>query len=170
MLSTISNGIMFLIPIMLAIYGIVAAWNLQFMIVTVVCSWCAVFFILGFGGIIKLVNKKVWWNSFKIYSNVLLIIGGVFAVINIIYTVICVNHLNLVDILSIPIAATLYGTFSVGFAICVPLATIGVLLELIYREKHKNVFKGFSVSLITVASEVLAVTLGIIIWIAVTFF
>ncbi|MCH5206934.1 MAG: hypothetical protein J1F09_08265 [Oscillospiraceae bacterium] len=131
---------------------------------------CAAVFILVSGGIIKLVNIKLKWRSFKIYSNVLLIIGGLSAVANIIYAVVCAAFiLSKPD--GLPTAGVYYyGAFAVCLAMIAPLGIIGILLELIYRKKQKNVFKGFSVVLLTLDAEVLAATLAVIIWAAVSFF
>ena len=123
-------------------------------IFTILCSWGSALVMLGSGAAIKLANRKLGWCSFRIYSNVLLITGAMFTAASIVHTL---------DI------GTFYGIFSVGLAAFTPPAIIGVLLELIYREKRKMPLRVFGIILIVIAALLLALTIGVMIWMAVQF-
>lgn len=159
--SAISMGMVF-VPIVLGAIAI----GIGFIVSGLVCSWAVALVLLISGGVIKLVNIKVKWRSFSVYGTVLMILGGVVSILSVVSMVygigILVNGSNGAD-LSLWL---FYLLFSVGMAVFVPLGDIGILLELIYRKKQKTALKIFSVSLITIAAIALAVTVGIMIWLA----
>lgn len=163
MLSTISMGMVFALPFIFGALVISAA----LIIAVILCGFADSLIILLSGGIIKLVNIKVKWRSFSVYSTVLLIIGAVVTAASITMTVFGVNIISGVGYTGPGLFVWLYyGIFSIGMVVFAPLGIIGALLEIIYQRKRKNILKGFSVSLITLASIAFAITVGIIIWLA----
>ena len=71
---------LFLIPLILGFFAI-------FIVLTVSSTLLVSAVLLGMGIVLKLVNIKLKWKNFSIYSTVLLIAGGVYTLLNIAYTV-----------------------------------------------------------------------------------
>lgn len=155
-------GAVFALPIIMGVLVV----GIGFIIGGIACSWGAALVLLLEGMIIKLVNIKVKWRSFSVYSTVLLILGGIFGILSVAATVFGVSIITGGSNGADMSFWLFYLTFSMGMAVFTPLGTVGILLELIYRKKRKNVLNGFAVALISLASVVLAATVGIIIWLA----
>lgn len=162
-INTVSAIVPLLIPIITGVFAL----SIAYVILGLVCTWTVALVLLLEGIILKLVNIKVKWRSFSIYSTVLLILSGIVIVLSLISTLFGVTVIGNLNDDTAMMAWMNYLTFSIGMVIFSPLGTVGALLEIIYRQKRKNVLKGFSVSLITLASLAFAVTVGIIIFTAV---
>lgn len=91
-MSFVSMGVafaLFLIPLILAFFAI-------FVVLTVSSAFLVSAVLLGMGIVLKLVNIKLKWKNFAVYSTVLLILGGVYTAMNIAYTVFAVHSLGLI--------------------------------------------------------------------------
>lgn len=75
---------LFLIPLILGFLAL-------FIILTVSSAFLVSIVLLGMGIVLKIVNIKLKWKNFSIYSTVLLILGGIYTVLNIAYTVFAVT-------------------------------------------------------------------------------
>ncbi len=65
--------------------------GIAFIIAGIGCSYFIGFFLLVFGVVLKLVNMKLKWRSFKIYSTILIILGIVAGILSVVCTVIAVG-------------------------------------------------------------------------------
>lgn len=150
-------------------FMIVGAVGAIFITLTVSCSWGAAVGILATGGILKLVNKKIGWRSYDIYSKVLLIIGAVFTAASIVYTAGIAFEFSTKTDLPTGLfgLGVYYGIFSIGLSLLDIPAMIGVLLELIYREKRKIPFRVFGIILMSFAGLLLAATVYAIVYVAI---
>lgn len=74
---------LFLIPLMIL--------GVAFIIAGIGCSYFVGFFLLVFGIILKLVNMKLKWLSFRIYSTILIILGIITGIASVVCTVTAVN-------------------------------------------------------------------------------
>lgn len=83
----ISMGVAFtfiLLPAILAFFAL-------FIVLTVSSAFLVSAVLLGMGVVLKLVNIKLKWKNFGVYSTVLLIAGGVYTVANIAYTIFAIT-------------------------------------------------------------------------------
>ena len=74
---------LFLIPLMIL--------GLVFIIAGIGCSYFVGFFLLVFGIVLKLVNMKLKWRSFSVYSTILIILGIIIGILSVVCTVISVS-------------------------------------------------------------------------------
>lgn len=87
----LSMGVAFALGLIGAILAILAV----FVVLAVISAFFVSAVLLVSGIVIKCVNIKLGWRNFKIYSTILLIWGGVYTVMNIIYAVFAVTSLNI---------------------------------------------------------------------------
>lgn len=62
-----------------------------FIIAGIACSYWIGFFLLVFGIVLKLVNKKLCWRSFSIYSTILILLGVIAGIASVVCTVAAIN-------------------------------------------------------------------------------
>ena len=85
-MSVISMGAvfaLFLLPFL--VLGMV------FIIAGIACSYWIGFFLLVFGVVLKLVNKKLRWRSFSIYSTILILLGATAGIASVVCTIAAIN-------------------------------------------------------------------------------
>lgn len=61
--------------------------GIAFIIAGIGCSYLIGFFLLVFGIVLKLVNRKLHWHSFSVYSTILIILGVIAGIANVVCTV-----------------------------------------------------------------------------------
>lgn len=74
---------LFLIPFLIL--------GVAFIIAGIGCSYFVGFFLLVFGIVLKLVNLKLRWRSFSVYSTILIILGIIIGILSVVCTVISVS-------------------------------------------------------------------------------
>ncbi|MCH5206935.1 MAG: hypothetical protein J1F09_08270 [Oscillospiraceae bacterium] len=159
-INTVSAIVPLLIPIITGVFAL----SIAYVILGLVCTWTVALVLLLEGIILKLVNIKVKWRSFSIYSTVLLILSGIVIVLSLISTLFGVTVIGNLNDDTAMMAWMNYLTFSIGMVIFSPLGTVGALLEIIYRQKRKKLLRGFAVTLIVFAAFFFVLTIGVMIW------
>lgn len=74
---------LFLIPVLVL--------GVAFIIAGIGCSYFVGFFLLVFGIALKLVNMKLSWRSFSVYSTILIILGVITGIASVVCTVAAVK-------------------------------------------------------------------------------
>lgn len=159
-INTVSAIVPLLIPIITGVFAL----SIAYVILGLVCTWTVALVLSLEGIILKLVNIKVKWRSFSIYSTVLLILSGIVIVLSLISTLFGVTVIGNLNDDTAMMAWMNYLTFSIGMVIFSPLGTVGALLEIIYRQKRKKLLRGFAVTLIVFAAFFFVLTIGVMIW------
>lgn len=144
------------------------ALRIVFVIMAVIFGLATAAAILIMGIIIKCVGKKLDRVNLKIYSNVLLIFGGIYTVLSIIYSIYALGSFTSTiyitpEYLSEGMSLILSGTAVVCSTFVLIPAFVGVLLELIYRNTRKLPLRIISVILFVLTALALVISIALMI-------
>lgn len=154
----------FFFAIIFEIIGTIV-FRMVFVFSSVIFGFATTAVILTTGVVLKYTGKKYDRRNQKIYSNVLLVSGGIYTILSIVYAVYAFGaELNIGSAyVNEDMKLILSGTAVICSAFVLIPGIFGVLLELIYRNTQKPALRIISVILFVLTAFALVISIALMI-------